>query len=102
MRTHAQDPTPTTLFVVSHGSWIAATIGTLLDMDMDNLNTLDGIRNAFWSTMGVSADAPGTHWVLTEFNQGPAIAAAGDWENGPAALRNPDMGVWKPVKGAKA
>ncbi|RYQ43805.1 phosphoglycerate mutase [Bifidobacterium pseudolongum subsp. globosum] len=99
---HAQDPTPTTLFVVSHGSWIAATIGTLLDMDMDNLNTLDGIRNAFWSTMGVSADATGTHWVLTEFNQGPAIAAAGDWENGPAALRNPDMGVWKPVKGAKA
>ena len=71
-------------------------------MDMDNLNTLDGIRNAFWSTMGVSADVTGTHWVLTEFNQGPAIAAAGDWENGPAALRNPDMGVWKPVKGAKA
>ena len=102
VRTHAQDPTPTTLFVVSHGSWIAATIGTLLDMDMDNLNTLDGIRNAFWSTMGVSADATGTHWVLTEFNQGPAIAAAGDWENGPAALRNPDMGVWTPVKGAKA
>ena len=32
-------------------------------MDMDNLNTLDGIRNAFWSTMGVSADATGTHWV---------------------------------------
>ena len=102
VRTHAQDPTPTTLFVVSHGSWIAATIGTLLDMDMDNLNTLDGIRNAFWSTMGVSADTTGTHWVLTEFNQGPAIAAADDWENGPAALRNPDMGVWKPVKGAKA
>ena len=102
VRTHAQDPTPTTLFVVSHGSWIAATIGTLLDMDMDNLNTLDGIRNAFWSTMGVSADATGTHWVLTEFYQGPAISAADYRENGPAALRNPDMGVWKPVKGAKA
>ena len=100
VHTHAQDPTPTTLFVVSHGSWIAATIGTLLDMD--SLNTLDGIRNAFWSTMGAGTDTTGTHWVLTEFNQGPDIAACGDWENGPASLRNPGMGVWKPVKGAKA
>ena len=73
-----------------------------LNTYMDSLNTLDGIRNAFWSTMGAGTDTTGTHWALTEFNQGPDIAACGDWENGPASLRNPGMGVWKPVKGAKA
>ena len=34
---------------------------------------------------------------LTEYDKGPDVADAVDWENGPAYLRNPDMPMWKPL-----
>lgn len=96
------DDVPTTLFVVTHGSWIAATIATLLDEDPEDPAGLDGMRNAFWSTMRVERDGSGIRWRLDEFNRGPAIAEAVDWENGPAELRRPGMRTWSAVTGAKA
>lgn len=97
-----QEPRHDTLMVVSHGSWIAATIATLLHMDIEESSNLAGVRNAFWSTVRVQYDGTNTHWVLERFNEGPQIAAVVDWENGPSELRNPHMGVWHPVKGVKA
>ncbi|RSX48899.1 histidine phosphatase family protein [Bifidobacterium castoris] len=92
-------PGEETLFVVSHGSWIVATIATLLGMDVDDANGLDAMRNAFWSRMSLERGADGDRWLLAEFNRGPQIAEFVDWENGPEALRNPDMPTWKPIAG---
>lgn len=87
---------PTTLMLVGHGSWHVATIETLLGMDPDNLSNLDGMRNAFWSTLKPSRQADGTiTWAMTQFNQGPTIATLCDWENGPKELHNPAMPDWK-------
>ena len=98
--THANDKTPTTLLVVGHGSWIVATIAVLLDMDPDDLNNIGSMRNAFWTRM-TPHDNPANPgrptWKLDEFNQGPAIAALADWENGPESLRSPGMAEWKPI-----
>ncbi|MEE1296165.1 MAG: histidine phosphatase family protein [Bifidobacterium sp.] len=102
VREHADDPTPTTLLAVSHGSWIVATVSTLLDMDVDDLNALGGMRNAFWTTMRVSRGADGLRWELEEFNEGPSLAAHVDWDNGPEALRHPGMPLWKPVRSGRA
>ena len=33
------------------------------------------------------------------FNQGPAVAALCDWENGPQSLHGPHMPMWKPIEG---
>lgn len=78
---HADEPT--TLMLVGHGSWHVATIETLLGMDPDNLSNLDGMRNAFWSTLRpVYRPSGGVEWMMTAFNQGPAVAALCDWENG--------------------
>ncbi|KFI45188.1 histidine phosphatase family protein [Bifidobacterium biavatii] len=92
---------PTTLVVVGHGSWIAATIETLIGLDPDG-NALGGIRNASWSRLsvvgamgGVPLDEP--VWQLDEFNRSPMIAQYADWENGPADLRGPGMPGWKPI-----
>lgn len=77
---HADEPT--TLMLVGHGSWHVATIETLLGMDPDNLSNLDGMRNAFWSTLRpVYRPSGGVEWMMTAFNQGPAVAALCDWEN---------------------
>lgn len=93
---HADDPTATTLLAVGHGSWIVATVAVLLDMDPDDLNNLGAMRNAFWTSMSVNtggsngpADPDIWQWKLDAFNQGPAIAALTDWENGPKELRGP-------------
>ncbi len=89
---------PTTLLAVGHGSWIVATVAVLLDMDPDDLNNLGAMRNAFWTRMSVDARRgpaePDTwQWKLDAFNQGPAIAALTDWENGPKELRAPEHAV---------
>ncbi len=94
---HGNDPMPTTLLVVGHGSWIVATVETLLGMDPDNLSNLGAMRNAFWTRMTVHGDSANPHWLLDAHNQGPAIAHLMDWENGPDQLRNPDMPLWKPI-----
>lgn len=101
---HADDPTATTLLAVGHGSWIVATVAVLLDMDPDDLNNLGAMRNAFWTSMSVNtggsngpADPDTWQWKLDAFNQGPAIAALTDWENGPKELRGPNMPLWKPI-----
>lgn len=90
-------PGQETLFVVSHGSWIVATIATLMGMDIEQVSGLDGMRNAFWSRMGLETSPDGERWLLAAFNEGPQIAQYVDWENGPAELRNPDMPMWKPI-----
>lgn len=88
----------TTLVIVGHGSWIVATIETLLGMDPDNLSNLGSMRNAFWSRLTPVYAGDGTlRWTLDEFDTGPAIAGLMDWENGPEDLRNDDMPRWKPI-----
>ncbi|PLS28366.1 phosphoglycerate mutase [Bifidobacterium anseris] len=99
VREARDEPGEETLMVVSHGSWIVATIATLLGMDVDEANGLDGMRNAFWSRMALERGADGDRWLLVEFNRGPQIAEFVDWENGPQELRSPDMPMWKPIAG---
>lgn len=86
--------------------WIVdrGTVAVLLDMDPDDLNNLGAMRNAFWTSMSVNtggsngpADPDTWQWKLDAFNQGPAIAALTDWENGPKELRGPNMPLWKPI-----
>lgn len=48
------DSTPTTLMLVTHGSWIAATISNLLELDPDGMNALGGMRNACWCRLKVA------------------------------------------------
>ena len=81
-----------------------ADVAVLLDMDPDDLNNLGAMRNAFWTSMSVNtggsngpADPDTWQWKLDAFNQGPAIAALTDWENGPKELRGPNMPLWKPI-----
>lgn len=88
----------TTLMIVGHGSWIVATIQTLLGMDVDDTGGLGAMRNGFWSRMTPHRRADGmVDWRLEEHNQGPRIAALTDWENGPEELRRPGMPLWKPI-----
>ncbi|MCH4209838.1 histidine phosphatase family protein [Bifidobacterium sp.] len=95
--------TPGTLVIVGHGSWIIATIHTLLGEDPETSRSLDSVRNAFWSRMMPQYSIPGhrggqaapVSWKLEEFNHGPAIASRMDWENGPAELRGPHMKLWQ-------
>jgi 2,3-bisphosphoglycerate-dependent phosphoglycerate mutase len=95
--------TPSTLMIVGHGSWILATIHTLLGEDPESSTSLDSVRNAFWSRMtpqyGDYGDFSGhtgqPAWKLEEFNHGPAIASHMDWENGPAELHGPHMPMWQ-------
>ena len=47
------DDTPTTLMLVTHGSWITATISNLLELDPDGMNALGGMRNACWCRLKV-------------------------------------------------
>ncbi|NMM99841.1 phosphoglycerate mutase [Bifidobacterium sp. DSM 109958] len=92
---------PATLVLVSHGSWIVATIGTLLAADPDGATILGAMRNAFWCRLSVHRTLNGApcepRLELEEFNVGPAIADSCDWGNGPDYLRSEDMGVWRPV-----
>lgn len=90
-------PRPTTLMLVGHGSWIVATVATLLGLDPDSLNALGAVRNACWSRMTPVYDGDVVSWQLDQYNQGPAIARLTDWENGPQDLRRPDMPMWKPI-----
>lgn len=93
---HADDEIPTTLMLVSHGSYIAATVETLLNMDPE-VDELGNIPNAFWSTLKPQHKADGGYaWTLAEFNCGPAIAYEQDWSNGPQELRYPGMELMKP------
>ena len=39
--------------------------------------------------------------MMTAFNQGPAVAALCDWENGPQSLHGPHMPMWKPDRGVR-
>lgn len=89
--------TPGTLMIVGHGSWILATIHTLLGEDPESSASLDSVRNAFWSRMTpqYGRQTSSLAWKLEEFNHGPAIASHMDWENGPAELRGPHMPMWK-------
>jgi 2,3-bisphosphoglycerate-dependent phosphoglycerate mutase len=90
---HEDDQWPTTLLLVTHGSFMAATIETMIGLDPE-VDTLGSIQNAFWTrlapvrkreTSEVSA------WKLEEFNGRPKIAMVADWDNGPEELRNPSM-----------
>lgn len=85
------DSTPTTLMLVTHGSWITATISNLLELDPDGMNALGGMRNACWCRLKVRHSVNGTPieqplWELEEYNKAPAIADSADWENGPTDL----------------
>lgn len=73
------DSTPTTLMLVTHGSWITATISNLLELDPDGMNALGGMRNACWCRLKVRHSVNGTPieqplWELEEYNKLPAIA----------------------------
>ena len=96
------DSTPTTLMLVTHGSWITATISNLLELDPDGMNALGGMRNACWCRLKVRHSVNGTPieqplWELEEYNKAPAIADSADWENGPTDLRGPHMPSWQPI-----
>lgn len=54
------DSTPTTLMLVTHGSWITATISNLLELDPDGMNALGGMRNACWCRLKVRHSVNGT------------------------------------------
>ncbi|EFA23153.1 histidine phosphatase family protein [Bifidobacterium gallicum] len=102
--TGSGDESHVTLMVVSHGSWIGATIQTLLGLDVNANSTINGMRNAFWSTLTPPDGeqiTPGS-WLLDSYDEGPAVAAMTDWENGPQSLHTADMPVWKSVSGPKA
>ena len=94
----ASEERETTLVIASHGSWIVATIETLLGMNPDNLSNLGAMRNGFWCrlTPATSNDRECT-WTLDEFDTGPQIAGMVDWENGPSELRSDHMPLWKPI-----
>lgn len=82
------DDEPTTLMVVGHGSWIAATIETLVGMQVNSLDSLGRIRNAFWSRLSILRDMNGVPldrpvWQLDAFNESAPIALHADWDNGP-------------------
>lgn len=87
------DDAPTTLMLVTHGSFMAATIETLIGLD-PQIDALGPIPNAYWTRLspvrehGVEAIEG---WKLDEFNHAPQIAQSVDWENGPEWLRNPSM-----------
>ncbi len=78
------DSTPTTLaMLVTHGSWITATISNLLELDPDGMNALGGMRNACWCRLKVRHSVNGTPieqplWELEEYNKAPAIADSAD------------------------
>lgn len=105
VRDYLDDPRfsdrPTTLMLVSHGSWIVATIGTLLSADPDGATVLGAMRNAFWCRLSVHRTLNGAPCAprleLEEFNVGPAVAASCDWGDGPAFLRGGSMAAWTPV-----
>ncbi|NEG88514.1 histidine phosphatase family protein [Bifidobacterium aerophilum] len=89
---HRYADEPTTLMVVGHGSWIAATIETLIGMQVNSLDNLGRIRNAFWSRLSILRDMNGVAtgrpvWQLEAFNESAPIARHVDWENGPEWLR---------------
>ncbi|MBT1160891.1 histidine phosphatase family protein [Bifidobacterium sp. SO1] len=82
---------PTTLMVVGHGSWIAATIETLVGMQVNSLDNLGRIRNAFWSRLSILREMNGHAfdrpvWQLDAFNECAPIVRTVDWDNGPAWL----------------
>ena len=96
------DSTPTTLMLVTHGSWITAAISNLLELDPDGMNALGGMRNACWCRLKVRHSVNGTPteqplWELEEYNKAPAIADSADWENGPTDLRGPHLPSWQPI-----
>lgn len=96
------DSMPTTLMLVTHGSWITATISNLLELDPDGMNALGGMRNACWCRLKVRHSVNGTPTEqplreLEEYNKAPAIADSADWENGPTDLRGPHMPSWQPI-----
>ena len=70
------DDTPTTLMLVTHGSWITATIANLLDLDPDGMNALGAMRNACWCRLKVRHSVNGQSteqplWELEEYNKAP-------------------------------
>ncbi|KFF31086.1 histidine phosphatase family protein [Bifidobacterium bombi] len=90
------NPVLSTLVVVTHGSFIAATIETLLGLDPER-DVLGAIQNAHWSTLSVKPiDEGNRQWSLEAFNEGPEVAESVDWMDGPDELRNPDMPLMKP------
>ncbi|WEV76212.1 histidine phosphatase family protein [Bifidobacterium sp. ESL0800] len=94
---NAQDTAATTLMLVSHGSFIAATVETLLGMDPE-VDELGNIPNAYWSTLKPRIQPDGScKWTLAEFNCGPVISTIADWSNGPEELRYPGMELMKPL-----
>jgi 2,3-bisphosphoglycerate-dependent phosphoglycerate mutase len=94
--------TPTTLMLVTHGSWITATISNLLNIDPNGMNALGAMRNACWCQLKVRRTINGMPvaepmWELEEYNKAPLVADSADWENGPADLLGPHMPAWRPV-----
>ena len=83
------DSTPTTLMLVTHGSWITATISNLLELGPGRH---ERTRRACATPVGAgskcatASTAPPPNsplWELEEYNKAPAIADSADWENGP-------------------
>ena len=87
---------PGTLIVVGHGSWIVATIATLLGLSGTEVSSIGAMRNCHWSRMRPVHGGEGRlDWTLEEFNHGPATTE--DWENGPGYLRVPGAPLWVPL-----
>ena len=88
--------------LVTHGSWITATISNLLELDPDGMNALGGMRNACWCRLKVRHSVNGTpieqpHVGVGGIQQGSRHRRQRDWENGPTDLRGPHMPSWQPI-----
>lgn len=73
----------TTLFVFSHGSWIAETVLTMLGLpDAEgNYAALVSMRNAHWARLtALDRDDGSVVWRLADFNHGPRQADTDQWD----------------------
>lgn len=74
----------TDLYVFSHGACIADTIRTLLNADngSGSNSVVSSMSNAHWARLTpVWAPGRALHWMLSDYNRGPAIADTPEWEN---------------------
>ncbi|WP_300766790.1 histidine phosphatase family protein [uncultured Bifidobacterium sp.] len=95
VREHADD-VPTTMVLIGHGSWIVATIATLLGLSGEAISAMGAMRNGHWSVMTPTpTNGGGLRWTLEEYNRGPSTDE--DWDNGPSYLRVPGAPLWRPL-----
>lgn len=95
----AQNPTPCTLVVFGHGSWIASTIEHCIGLEHDSNNGIGGVRNASWSRLTPYQRNNVWCWRLEDFNVNPVSLQGeldSEWDRGPSWVQSSDMDQWTP------